>query len=279
MGLMLLALGVESRADTPATPTPPPTTASTSASASGINQTESTKVLGQNLSATVQEAAPSGAQQLTSSIIVSALGTSMNALQTVVNAPTTANGTGTTEYYSFGKRIFSQNFYFQSNGILQASVGISPVEVDVPIIAYPVGPLVLAIDGGVRFQADASGQLLPTIMADLLNDSTLEVKLSANATGTGFVNGDATLVAIRAGVGGNVDLVDGNFNTDAMFRFDGSDPQVQYGAMLKFLDGEIVAFVDILDPLVMGWSRLWQQPLFNWNGYCYAAGSDTCTAS
>jgi hypothetical protein len=250
-----------------------------SAAWADLNETQTAKLLGSTIGASVQASAPTGTQQLTSTTSLTVLGNTLPALQTVTGATNTINGTTYAEYYSFGKRVFSQNFYFQDNGIFEASAGLSPVEVDVPIVTYPVGPLVLSIDAGVTFQAAVSEQMMPTIMANDLADSTLEVKLSGDAIGTAFVEGDVTLVALRGGVGGEVNLVDGQVNLDGMFFFNGADPTVQYGALLSFLNGGIYAFAAVFDPLTFGWADFWQDTLFSFKGYCYAAGALSCPAN
>jgi hypothetical protein len=243
-----------------------------------LSESQSAKVLGSSIGASVDANAPSSTGQLNSATRLDVLGNSMQALSTSITPSETIDGTSYAEYSSFGKNVLSKSFQFSHNGVLDASVGLAPTEIRVPVVVYPVGPLVLEIAAGARFEADVSAQLLPMIMIGAADQSTLTVNVNGNADASGFIEGYSSLIALRGGVGGDVELVGGQINMNADFRFNGSDPTVQYGALLTFLNGELYAFADIFNPTSFSWDRFWQTNLYSWTSYCYAAGALACPA-
>lgn len=215
-------------------------------------------------------------QSVTSTATLQILGVSLPALEAVMGIPATADGTSYTEFYSFGKRVFSQSETFQMNGLLGATLGLAPAEIRVPFIVYPIGPLILEVDGGVRFEADLQGQLIPTILTPVIN-SMVDAKFTGTASGAGFVEGYAQLVAVRGGVGGQVNLLDGEANVDAVFSFNGAAPVVAISAIAEFLNGDLYAFFDVFNIFGWSWKRLWNHTLFEWNGICYSEGALSCS--
>ena len=161
------------------------------------------------------------------------------------------------------------------NGDLNFSVGLAPAEIRVPLFVYPVGPVALQIDGGARFQADVQGSLVPAL-AIPFSLSSLGVQLEAVADGAGFIEGYANFLVVRAGVGGQVDLVDASADLNARLSFDGSPPFVGISAMVDFLKGRFYAFLDYFNPLKFGYQRLLDYTIYSWNGYCYDTGAMLC---
>jgi hypothetical protein len=217
---------------------------------------------------------PSSSQQLSATVLLDILGDGLQALQAIAEPPNTIDGTTYTEFYSFGKRVFSQSAFFTSNsGNLGFSAGLAPAEIRVPLVVYPVGPVAVEIDGGVRFQADLQGQLVPDI-STASQLASLGVQLQAVADGAGFLEGYANLLILRAGVGGQVDLIDAQANLNARFTFDGNAPYFGIDAMVDFLSGKFYAFLDVFD--FFGFKRLFEDTIHSWNGTCYSTGDSLC---
>jgi hypothetical protein len=250
--------------------------ATAAADSSVFHPVQSSSVLSRALGADYLTGA-TGPKQVQSATTLSILGSSLQALNATIGVPDTVDGTTYSEYYSFGFRVFSQSFYFTNNGILQADVGLAPTEIRVPFVVYPVGPVTFQIDGGVRFQADLQEQLMPTIILDS-SLSSLAVKLSGKVTGSGFIEGVADAVALRAGVGGQLNLVDAQADAMADFFFDGRSPTTQISGFAQFLNGRLYAFADVFDVFEWNWLRFWNYDLFNWSGYCYSTGNTACPA-
>lgn len=204
------------------------------------------------------------------------LGTAMRALFALTSPPNTIDGVTYTEVYSFGKRIFSNSHYFYTDGA-QFSVGLAPTQVRVPIVVYPVGPVTVHVDGGARFQANLSAKNMTTISFPI-QYSEPGIQLSAKAAAAGFVEGYASIVVLRGGVGGQLDLVDANLDVNSKFSLEGKETVITVSAMVHFLKGRLYAFLDLG---LFGWGmkRLIDHDLYTWNGYCFAAGEGRCPAS
>lgn len=242
-----------------------------------IIRSQTENVLGRATGATVDASAPEGLDRLKTASSLVVLGKVMKVIQATALIGTTASDSGRIEYYSFGKRIFSDNAYFKNQGFLQASAGINPVEVRVPVIRYPVGPLVLSVDGGVRFQAAIDGKLQPTIWVQPLNMSTVNAKFEGTLGGDGFVEGYGQLIVVRGGVGGDVELVDGKIDLDTMFFFNGTKPDAHLSTLFKFFYGKFYAFADAFNPFGWRWKRFWDVDLYSWKGRCVDSGKLKCT--
>jgi hypothetical protein len=213
-----------------------------------------------------------GNDQVLSEILLDILGIGLQALKGFTSPDNTINGTTYTEYDSFGKTVFSQDAILNyANGSF--SVGLAPAEIRVPVLVYPVGPVVVEIDGGARFQADLQGQLIPNFGIPITL-SSLGVQVQAVADGAGFVEGYADLFIVRAGVGGQVNLVDAQADLNASVNFNGTAPFFKLDAMVTFLSGDLYAFLDVFD--LFGYKRILDYSLYSWNGYCYATGNLLC---
>lgn len=241
-----------------------------------FDQSQQVNVLGSTMGAEFATGTPNSSQ-VTSTATLEVLGKRMQAMQASVNVPDTIDGTTYAEFYSFGLRVFSENFYFQHQGLTEAKVGLAPMEIRVPLIAYPVGPLILEISAGGRFQADLDGKLQPTFMNPIAQ-SIVGVNLNASANGAGFIEGDASLIAVRGGVGGQLGLLDAQADVNTNFFFDGRSPLVDLGAMVDFLNGKLFAFLDVFSLIQFGWNRLWEHDFYSWGGYCFSTGNISCPA-
>jgi hypothetical protein len=245
------------------------------ASAAGMvyAQSQTTEVLGTTMGAALDTSISSTKSVLTTTNLIS-LGTALNALSTLTSPPNTINGTSYTEVYSFGRRVFADASYLkmQNGGLL---VGLAPTEIRVPAVMYPVGPMILRIDGGARFQANLTLNNATEISIPL-QYSAPGVQLSAVASAAGFVEGYSQLVVLRGGVGGQIDLLDSKMSIATRFQIDGSDPVVLVSAIASFLNGRIYAFVDVFGIFEFGWKRLIDKELYQRNGYCFAYGAMQC---
>jgi hypothetical protein len=226
---------------------------------------------------------------------VTLLGTYLNALSGQVQSPSsleggtsndpgspdsiTIGGTTYTTVYSFGKAVFANAFSISSSAPNNVKVGLAPTEIRVPFVIYPVGPLTLNVAGGVRFQGDVSATLTPEIGFPL-STSGLGVQLQALATAGGFVEAYAQLVVVRGGVGGQVDLLNGQLDVDGQVLFDNlNQPAATVNGMVQFFNGSIYAFLDVFGIMTLGWDRILNKQLYGWTGICYAFGGQQCPAN
>ena len=209
-----------------------------------------------------------GNDQVLTTILFDILGAGLEALKAWSSPDNTINGTTYTEFDSFGNTVFSQSAIvnFSADGF---QVGLAPVEIRVPVVVFAVGPVPVEIDGGARFQADLQGQFTPNIGIPI-SLSSLGLQASLVADGAGFIEGYVNLLVLRAGVGGQVNLVDAQATLNTTFNFNGTAPYFNLDAMVTFLSGDFYAFLDVFD--LLGYKRLLDYPLYSWNGYCFAMG-------
>jgi hypothetical protein len=242
-----------------------------------FQESKSVKVLGRNMGGAFVSGTSSDTQQIQATATTTVLGKNLQPLQAFVNPPMNIGDTTYVEYYSFGARVFHESYYYSHDGILSMKAGIIPTEVRVPVFKYPVGPLVISIDGGARFQANVETKLSPTIMFPA-SMSTLEAKLAANASAAGFIEGSAKLLFMRAGVGGELSLVNAKADVDSLIFFDGRHPVTELGAFAAFLRGKIFSFFDLFSIFQFGWSRFSENDFYRNKGYCVSKGNLQCPA-
>jgi hypothetical protein len=244
-----------------------------------VSAEQHTTVLGTTMGGEQAGGNPAATQTLESKTNLTVFSHTLNAMTATAEPPENIGGVTYNVIYSFGKRIFSQAFYFGTPAPNTVTVGLAPTEVRVPFFVYPVvGPLTVEASGGVRFQANLTAQLTPEIGIPI-QTSTLGVQLMALAQGAGFIEGDAQIpIILRVGVGGQVDLIDANFALNGRVSFDGNKPVVLFGGMIEFLKGRLYAFLDIFGIFNIGWKRLIDYDLYNWDGPCVAIGVGTCPA-
>lgn len=236
----------------------------------------STEVLGKEMSGEFNAGVPKNTSVVKTKAKITVLGVAMQALMASIQPANTIDGKTYTEVYSFGKRVFS-NAASVEGGIMKFRAGISPTEVRIPVFTYPVGPLLLKIDGGARFEANVTIQNSSEI-AFPLEFANFAVDLQAVAAAAGFVEGYAKLLIVRAGVGGQLNLIDAHASVNARFT-PATKPLVLVSAMVQFLTGRLYAFADVFWLSQMGWKRLWNYDLYNWNGYCFATDALACPIS
>lgn len=241
----------------------------------------STETLGTRSGGSVAAGNPAGTQKVQTKANVTMIGKSLNALTATVAPEDQINigGTAFTTVYSFGKAVLSDAWSISSNGYNNVKIGLAPTEVRVPFVVYPVGPLTLNVGGGVRFQANLDATLTPEIAVPV-QESTLGVQMVALAQAAGFVEAYAALVVVRGGVGGQVNLIDGHLDVNGRLSFNGTDkPVMLVNGIVNFFNGRFYAFVDLFGFITLGWKRLVDENIYNWNGVCYAMGYLQCPAN
>lgn len=241
-----------------------------------IDAEQHTLVIGKKAGANFTAENLVGTTHIKASATVHILGAALQALVALSRPDNTIGGTTYTEVYSFGRRVFDGSYLnINENGAIV--VGIPPTQIRVPIVMYPVGPLLLEIDGGARFQARLSAQNMSTFVIPL-ELSTIGIDLQARAMAAGFIEGYAKFFVIRGGVGGQLDLIDARGSVAARFGFDGANPLVTASGMVEFLNGRLYAFLDVFLVWTFGWKRLLDYDLYSWNGYCYSTRDLMCPA-
>jgi hypothetical protein len=240
---------------------------------------------------------PVATQTVESNTNITMIGHTLNALNARVESPaalipstsgtdpgcttdscTSIGGVSYTTVYSFNKALLGNAWYIKSSGYNEVSIGLAPIEVRIPFVLYAIGPLTLNVAPGVRFLADITATLTPILQLPDVKNSQLGVELTAKALAAGFVEAYASLIIIRGGVGGQVDLIDGHLDINGQIFFNGVKPVVLTNGIVQFFNGRIYAFLDVFGFLSFGWKRLIDHNLYSWNAICYSMGYLTCPA-
>jgi hypothetical protein len=253
------------------------------ASESFVKKTFEAETMGTTTSASITAGNPEATKTVETTASVKMIGKSLNALTALVEPPSTVliGGVTYTTVYSFGKSVFTDAFSFSSGGPNNIKVGLAPTEIRVPFVTYPVCPLTLLtlnVGGGARFHALLDATLVPEIGVPV-STSALGVTLNAKAQAAGFVEAYASVLLLRGGAGGQVNLLDGKLDVHGRVTFDESKPLILVNGIVHFLNGRLYAFLDIFGLLTLGWNRLIDKDLFAWNGVCYSVGYTACPVS
>lgn len=238
-----------------------------------FQQSQSTDLLGQRVGGAFETGAVSSSHQLVHNSTVTLLGKDLNPIQVIVTPPSSADATGEIDIYSFGKKIYSHSGDINGN-VLSKTVSIPPIEASVPFVTYPVGPVLLQINGGAGFQADLKAAL--GVSGNILHPSvqTVDASITGKGVADGFVSGTATLVAVRAGVEGELDLVDAQAQAKVTYLLsDLSTYSRSLSAMVQFLNGRVYGFASVLNGT---WKKIISKDFYKWNGTCYAVGDKAC---
>lgn len=239
-----------------------------------------TKTFGKTTGATVTAGNPDATQTIEATTDLKVIGKSLNAFSTLVESPNDIDigGVTYTTVYSFGKRVFADAWTVSSNGTNNIRLGLAPTEVRLTFVKYPVGPVTLNVAGGTRFQAVLDTTLVPEV-AFPIEDSSLGVNLMAMAQAAAFVEAYASILIIRGGVGGQVDVVDGNINVNGRVNFKpGMAPAIATGGIVHFFKGRFYAFLDLYGFIKLGWKRLIDKDIYTWQGFCFSVGYLQCPA-
>jgi hypothetical protein len=178
-----------------------------------------------------------------------------------------------TDLYIGGVRVWNGSLRVEKGGLVYSG-GVAPTQIPFPIFAYPVGPLMLQVDAGIEFEGEASASVLPGISIPI-EDMSIDAKLQADLYAAGYVEGYAKLLFVRAGVGGRVNLIEGNTGIAAHLYFNGTKPQTSGFGKVTFLNGRIYGFVDS-NLLFGGWKRWFSKDFYKWPGKCFAFGEAVC---
>jgi hypothetical protein len=245
---------------------------------------KNTTLLGQDLTVKQTSAVLPSNQGVSTATSIKYLGASKTLAEASVEAipdAVTATSTPTpqgdvlakTDWYINGTRVWNGTLQWV-NGSLVYSGGVSPTQIPIPLLIYPVGPLILELDAGVAFQGDLSASITPGPSYPL-TDSELDSKLAANLSASGYLEGYAKLLFVRGGVGGSLALINGSTGVTANLHMNGMQPTVSNIGMVTLLAGNIYGFVDA--KILFGkWDRILNKSFYNWPGVCYAFGANSC---
>lgn len=168
------------------------------------------------------------------------------------------------------------------NGVISYTGGVAPTQINMPVFSYTVGPLVLEVNAGVEFEASVDARLVsPLLQPDLSTlptaESLVDTSLTTNANASGYVEAMARVLIVQAGIGGDVNIIDGDASVAASISMmDPTSSMLTYDGKLQVLNGKIYAFIDYRK--LGGWKRWKDFNLYSWKGMCWAMGDQTCSS-
>lgn len=167
-----------------------------------------------------------------------------------------------------GMKVFHDKGEFK-NGAYHYSAGLPTTHTRVKVAALPVGPVMVQVDAGVAFEADLDAKVAPFFSIPI-EFTTLNTSLSANAAASGFIEGYAQFLFLRAGVGGQLNLIHGNTAIDANLGINKLTRTLNFSGFISTLYGKIYGFADVFTLLKGNWKRIWEPRITDWKGLCYS---------
>ena len=189
---------------------------------------------------------------------------------------------GESDFYWGGFKVWSSKPQWK-DGAFQIAAGLPTVSMRAPLVRVPVGPVTVAVDAGVAAEASVTAKIAPLISIPIQFTSvkaTLEPDLSAS----GFLEGYAKFLIVRAGVGGELQLIRSDAKLSAQVSFGAFPPQFGFEGFIHLLAGKIYGFVDYFNLFGWKWKRALEPVFASWKGKCLAlsptvGGADPCASS
>lgn len=183
------------------------------------------------------------------------------------------------DLYVNGIKVWTGSGTFE-NGTVSYTGGVAPTQINIPVFSYTVGPLVLEVNAGVEFEAAMDARLSsPLLIPDLSTlptaETLVDTSLDTHAIASGYVEGLARVLIIQVGLGGDVNIIDGNAMVAASIPFlDPIASTLSYDGKLQVLNGKLYGFIDYRK--AGGWKRWKEFNLYSWKGLCWAMGEQSC---
>jgi hypothetical protein len=186
---------------------------------------------------------------------------------------------GESDFYWGGFKVWSSKPEWK-DGSFQIAAGLPTVSMRAPLVRLPVGPITIAVDAGVAAEANVTAKITPLISIPIQFTSvraTLEPEVSAS----GFIEGYAKWLIIRAGIGGELELIRSDAKIAGQISFGAYPPQFTFEGFIKMLSGKIYGFVDYFNLFGWKWKRALEPVFATWKGKCFIlsqspGGADPC---
>jgi hypothetical protein len=234
--------------------------------------------------ATVENSASGGGQRISQETKSQLLGKSVNlvkvdlATEPAASAPENAEGgiaLRQHDVYVGGVRVWNGKFGLD-HGTLTYSGGVAPTQIAIPLVTYPLGPLLLKVEAGFEFegQLEARFAIGPSYP---LKDSTVVASVQTDLYAAAYIDASARLLFLKGGIGGRIDVIDAQAGFFSTFYLNGMKPRTTNFGWARLMDGHVYGFLD--SKILFGrWTRVWQHDFFNWMGACmtFTDGVKSC---
>ncbi|MBS1962439.1 MAG: hypothetical protein JST04_09500 [Bdellovibrionales bacterium] len=189
---------------------------------------------------------------------------------------------GESDFYWGGFKVWNSKPEWK-DGAFQIAAGLPTVTMRAPLVRLPVGPVTLAVDAGVAAEANVTAKLAPLISLPI-QFTSVKATLEPDVSASGFIEGYAQWLIIRAGIGGELELIRADAKVSGLVSFGAYPPTFAFEGFLNLLAGKIYGFVDYFNLFGWKWKRALQPVFANWKGKCIAlskttGGADPCAAS
>jgi hypothetical protein len=189
---------------------------------------------------------------------------------------------GQSDFYWGGFKVWSSKPEWQ-NGAYQIAAGLPTVSMRAPLVRVPVGPVSLSVDAGIAAEANITASLAPLISVPI-QFTSIRASLEPQVSASGFIEGYAKWLIVRAGLGGELRLIQSDAKITGDVGFVGYSPRFAFQGYLSLLAGKIYGFIDYFNVLGWKWKRALEPVFANWKGKCIAfsqtvGGVDPCASS
>ena len=225
------------------------------AAPAGLNR--QTTVLGKAFGFTLASGANAAQTGLIAAVNANILGTQQSLIWTSVQ-PTTDYSKGQIQVYLNGLQVNGGPAVPFAGGDWTEALSIPPVNKNVTIFSYPIGPIVIQVDGGYAFNGKLNTDLKvtfaqptapaattpetpapatlttaptppapsapPTAPTSSAGPSSIDASIDSALSASGFIEGSVSLFIIRGGLQGQVDLADGTVQSKADLYFGKTPP-------------------------------------------------------
>jgi hypothetical protein len=189
---------------------------------------------------------------------------------------------GESDFYWGGFRVWSSKPEWK-DGAFQIAAGLPSVTMRAPLVRVPVGPVTVAVDAGVAAEAAVTAKIAPLISIPI-QFTSVQATLEPDVSASGFLEGYAKFLIIRAGVGGDLQLVRSDAKISGEIGFGAAPPRFAFEGFLNLLAGKIYGFVDYFNVFGWRWKRALEPVFASWKGKCIAfspsvgGGGDPCAS-
>jgi hypothetical protein len=174
---------------------------------------------------------------------------------------------GESDFYWGGFRVWSSKPEWK-DGAFQIAAGLPTISMRAPLVAVPVGPVTLRVDAGVAAEAEVAAKLRP-LLSIPVQFTQIQAELAPKLSASAFVEGYAKWIAIRAGVGGELELARADATVSGRVGLGGIPPVLAFNGFVSLLAGRIYAFVDYFNVFKWKWKRALEPRLADWEGKCF----------
>jgi hypothetical protein len=173
---------------------------------------------------------------------------------------------GESDFYWGGFRVWSSQPEWK-DGAFQIAAGLPTVSMRAPLVRLPVGPVTLSVDAGISAEADITAKIAPQISVPI-QFTSVKGTLEPNVSASGFLEGYAQWLILRAGIGGELQLVRSDAKISAQVSFGAAPPKYAFEGFISLLAGKIYGFVDYFNVFGWKWKRALAPVFANWKGKC-----------